>query len=146
MAQFLWESNRSVVELAAVGINPMLMPSQPSGERAYKRIAGRELSETENAGIMAGRGDARKRVALGSSIRDPTRDRCRIVSNPSLIGLWKGCPSSTLDRGPPRRWRATSVGAFRRASLELQPRISIRPVRARFGGDRSEALGLVAVP
>jgi hypothetical protein len=42
MAQLLWESNRSVVELAAVGINPALMPSQPGGERAYKRIAGWE--------------------------------------------------------------------------------------------------------
>jgi hypothetical protein len=36
-------------------------------------------------------------VALGISICDTTRDGSRIVGNPSLIGLWKGCSSFVQD-------------------------------------------------
>jgi len=37
-----------------------MMLSQPSWERAYKRIAGWELSQAENAGLMPGRGATRR--------------------------------------------------------------------------------------
>jgi hypothetical protein len=60
----------------------MLMPPEPSGQRAYRRIVGWELSQTKNAGLMPGKGAATEVVALGISIHDAELDGSGIGLTP----------------------------------------------------------------
>jgi len=97
----------------------MLMPPEPSGERAYRRIVGWELSQTKNTGLMpSGKGaahrsgrtwhvDPRYHARWLPDCSKPEVIRCRLtaISNGKSasrqeIKHWRdGCLSRAMHQG-----------------------------------------------